>query len=223
MKKGSIKAQVAVIGLGRFGFHAAQSLFEHGHEVLAIDNDRAMVQKIKDHCSQAVVMDARDKDRLRALGLKNFDVVVVSLGERVDASALVVLHLRELGVRRIITKAGSEDHAKLLELIGAHEIIFPERQAAERLARRLTDVNILDYISLGGSYSIQELAPPDAFVGKSLKELDLRNRYNVQVLAVRDALTDDLQVNPAPDLIFKGSEVLVLLGSNQDLDRLRRL
>ena len=144
-------AQVAVIGLGRFGFHAAKLLHEAGHEVLAIDIEPAVVQRIRDFSSQAMVLDARDKERLRALSIRDFDVVVLSLGERVDASALVALHLKEIGGPRLIAKAGSEDHAKLLELIGVDEIIFPERQAAERLAHRLSNANLLDFIPLGES------------------------------------------------------------------------
>ncbi len=216
-------SQIAVIGLGRFGFHVAQALFEQGHEVLAIEIDREVVQRIRDHCSKAVVADARDKERLEGLGIASFDVVVVSLGAKIEASTLVALHLRELGVRKIITKAGSEDHAKLLDLIGVHQIVFPEREAAERLARRLTDVNIVDYLPLGESHSIHELAPPDEFVGKSLDDLRLRSRYEVQVLAVRDVLRDEVHFTPGADWVVKESEILVLLGSNEALARLRRM
>lgn len=130
-------AQVAVIGLGRFGFYVTKHLHQAGHDVLAIDIDPQNVDAIADFSSRAVVLDARDKERLDALGIQDFDVVVVSLGERVDASALVALHLKEIGVRRLICKAGSEDHVKLLELIGVSEVVFPEREAAERLASHL--------------------------------------------------------------------------------------
>ena len=131
-------AQVAVIGLGLFGLHVARQLHLAGHEVLAIDSDAANVQQIRDFSSRAVVLDAREKERLDALGIRDFDVVVVSLGERIDASVLVTLHLKELGVKRLIAKAGSEDHGKLLELIGVDEVVFPEREAATRLAHRIT-------------------------------------------------------------------------------------
>lgn len=216
-------SQVAVIGLGRFGFHAAKALHEFGHEVLAIDIDREVVQRIRDFSSQAVVADCRDKDKLEALGIREFDVVVVSLGERIDTSSLVALHLRELKIRKVITKAGSEDHAKLLKLIGAHEIVFPEREAAEHLARRLTDVNVIDFLPLGESHSIHEVAAPEGFVGKTLHDLDLRRRYEVQVLAVRDVLRDEVHFNPGADWLVKESEILVILGSNEALARLRRI
>lgn len=215
-------AQVAVIGLGRFGFHVARRLHEAGHEVLAVDIGADNVQRIRDFSSQAVVLDARDKPRLEALGIRDFDVVVVSLGERVDASALVTLHLKELGVKRLITKAGSEDHGKLLELIGADEVVFPEREVAARLAHRLTSPNLIDYIPLGEGCSIHEVAPPDSFVGRSLADLKLRNRFRAQVLAVRDALTQQILLNPGAEFVVKPSDALIILGRDEDLAQLKR-
>ena len=215
-------AQVAVIGLGKFGFHVAKLLHEDGHEVLAIDIDANNVNQIADFTSRAVVLDARDKERLEALGIRDFDVVIVSLGERVDVSALVSLHLKELGVKRLITKAGSEDHRKLLELIRVDEVVFPEREVAEHLARRLSSPNLLEFINLGDDYGIQEIAPPESFLGKSLQALELPNRMGVQVLAVRDALTQAVRVNPGADFIIKESDSLLLLGRNRDLAKIRR-
>jgi trk system potassium uptake protein TrkA len=215
-------AQVAVIGLGRFGFHVAKQLHKAGHDVLAIDIDPKNVEEIADFSSRAVVLDARDKERLDALGIRDFDVVVVSLGERIDASALVALHLKEIGVRRLITKAGSEDHGKLLELIGVNQVVFPEREAAERLARHLGSPNLLDYIHLGDEYSLHEMAPPSSFLGKSLEELQLPARFDVRVLAIRDALTQKVQVNPGADCRIKDSDALLLLGRNEDLARIKQ-
>lgn len=215
-------AQVAVIGLGRFGFHVAKQLHEAGHDVLAIDIDPKNVEAIADFSSRAVVLDARDKERLDALGISDFDVVVVSLGERIDASALVALHLKEIGIRRLITKAGSEDHGKLLELIGVNQVVFPEREAAERLARHLGSPNLLDYIRLGDEYSLHEMAPPAFFLGKSLQELQLPARFNVRVLAIRDALTEKVQVNPGADSRIKDSDALLLFGRNEDLARIKQ-
>ncbi|HYG64036.1 MAG TPA: TrkA family potassium uptake protein [Thermoanaerobaculia bacterium] len=212
--------QVAVIGLGRFGFHVAKELHLAGHDVLAIDIDAGHVQRIKDFSSRAVVLDARDRQRLEELGIRDFNTVVVSLGERIDASAIIALHLRELGIRRIITKAGSEDHAKLLDLIGVHEVISPEREAAERLAHRLASSNILDFIPMDEEFSVHEIAPPQSFIGKTLEELRLRNRFGVQVLGVRDVLTQHLHVNPDAGFRVKDSDSLLVLGRNQDLDRL---
>lgn len=216
-------AQVAVIGVGRFGFHAARLLHQAGHDVLAIDIEPALVQRIRDVSSQAVVLDARDKERLRALSIRDFDVVVLSLGERIDTSSLVALHLKEIGGPRLIAKAGSEDHAKLLKLIGADEIIFPERDAAERLAHRLSNANLLDFIPLGESHSILELAPPPEFVGKTLADLRVRNRFGVQILAVCQPESDQWNINPAADTQIGESDVLFVLGANKDLDRLKEL
>jgi trk system potassium uptake protein len=215
-------AQVAVIGLGKFGFHVAKSLHEAGHEVLAIDSDPENVNLIADYTSKAVVLDARDKERLEALGIRDFDVVIVSLGERVDVSALVSLHLKELGVKRLITKAGSDDHRKLLELIGVDEVIFPEREVAVRLAQRLSSPNLLELVNLGSDYGIQEIAPPESFIGKTLQALELPHRMGIQVLAVRDALPHAVQVNPGADFVIKESDSLLLLGHNQDLAKIRR-
>lgn len=216
-------AQVAVIGLGRFGFHVAKELHAAGHEVLAIDVNPEHVQEIKDHSTRALVLDARDKEKLKALAIKDFDHVVVSLGERIDASALITLHLRELGVRHLITKAGSSDHAALLARIGAHEVVQPERESAERLARRLDNLNILEVLPLGERYCIQELAPPSSFLGKTLRDLELRPKYGIQVLAIQDSLTGNLTINPDPGLRVKDSDVLVMLGENVAIDKLRKL
>lgn len=216
-------AQVAVIGLGRFGHHVARQLHQAGHDVLAIDVSEENVQNIKDYASRAVVLDARDKDRLDALGIRDFDVVVVSLGERIDASALVALHLKEVGCRRIVTKAGSEDHAKLLDVIGVHEIIFPEREAAEQLAHRLASSNLLDYVPLGEDHSIHEMAPPEPFIGKTLEEVKLRSRFGVQVIGIRDMLTQEVHINPDSQFRIKDSDALLVLGRNRDLKRLSEL
>lgn len=215
--------QFAVIGLGRFGTQVVRLLYESGHTVLAIDIGAAAVQRIKDHATQAVVLDARNKERLQALGIRDFDVVVISLGERLEASALVALHLKEIGVKRLIAKAGSDDHAKLLQLIGVDEIITPERQAAERLAHRMINAGVLDYIPLGAGYGIHEIEAPKEFLDKSLVELKLRNRYNVQVLAIRDTRTEELEVNPMADFRIRDFHILIVLGRDKDLDRLRHL
>lgn len=216
------KSQVAVIGLGRFGFSIARRFHELDHEVLAIDIEPDNVERVKEHCSRAVVLDGRDTERLRALGIRDFDIVVISLGELIDASTLIALRLKELGVGRLVTKAGSEDHAKLLRLIGVEDIVFPEREAADRLVRRLTCENVLDFIPLGEEHSVHEMAAPEEFVGRTLAELRLRNRYDVQVLGVRDVLTQKLHLNPGPDFRVKESDALLVIGTNESLNNLPR-
>lgn len=212
-------ANVAVIGLGKFGFHVAKQLDRLGHEVLAIDIDAANVQRIKDWSSRAVVLDALDKERLDALGITDFDTVVVSLGERIDASALITLHLKEVGIRNVVAKAGSEDHAKLLKLIGADEIVQPECEVAELLARRIGRRNLLDHIPLSEGFSIQEVRVPSSFVGKTLEETRVRNRFGIQVIAIHPAGGGALQPNPAPQRALAEGDVLVVLGDNEALAR----
>lgn len=216
-------SQIVVIGLGRFGFHVAKELFLAGHEVLAIDVDPHTVEEIRDFSSRAIVLDAREKERVAALGVGDFDVAVISLGERVDVSTLIALHLKELGVRRLITKAGSEDHGKLLRLIGVDQVIFPEREAAERLVRRLSTSNLIDFVPLGDDFSIHEIAPPDSFIGRTLEELKLRNHFGIQVIGARDVLTGAVHLSPGPDFRVKDSDALVVLGSNENLNRLRQV
>jgi trk system potassium uptake protein TrkA len=216
-------SQFAVIGLGRFGANVARSLFQGGHEVLALDVSAAAVQDVKDHSTRALVLDARQKERLAALGIEQVDVVILSLGDRIEASAVVALHLKDLGVKRIIAKAGSEDQSRLLQLIGVDEIISPERQAAERLANRLRGAGTLDFIPLGAHYSIHEITPPRIFRNSTLAELKIRNRFGVQVLAVRDARTDELEVNPPADFSIGEHHILLVLGANADIDKLRQV
>lgn len=216
-------AQIVVIGLGRFGYHVARELHTAGHEVLAIDADPEITQRIADWSSRAVTMDARDAERLDALGIGGFDVAVVSLGQRIDVSSLVSLHLRELGVPRIITKAGSDDHGKLLRLIGVSEVIFPERESARQLARRLSSRNVVEHLPLGDGYSVEEIAPSDAIVGRTLEEIALPTRFGVQVLGVRDTLAGTVQLNPLATFRIKDSDALIVLGSNEQMARLRDL
>ncbi|HPD60776.1 MAG TPA: TrkA family potassium uptake protein, partial [Thermodesulfobacteriota bacterium] len=136
----------AVIGLGNFGFYAAKALFEDGHEVIAIDKDKDRVQDIDPHSTEAVVLDATDKDALKSLGLENMDAVVVSTGTSITTSILVCLYLQEIGVKKILAKALDEDHEKILKRVGATEIIHPEREMALRVSRSLSRPNVLDFI-----------------------------------------------------------------------------
>jgi trk system potassium uptake protein TrkA len=215
-------AQVAVIGLGRFGFHAASMLHEARHEVLAIDANPTQVQRIRDQSTQAVVLDAREIEPLRALGIADFDAVVLSLGQSIDASAIVTLHLKDLGVERIIVKAVSDDHARLLEMIGVGEVVFPERDAAERLVRRLSDTNLIDFIPLGEDHSLREVTTPPSFVDRSLVKLRLRNRFGVQVVAIRRQGESTVTVNPDPETLLQEGDALLVLGRDEDLDRISR-
>lgn len=207
----------AVIGLGSFGSYLARTLYEKGHEVLVIDKDKGKVEEAKDFSSQAVWMDSADKESLQALGVQDMDVVVVSLGPEMEPSILTVLYLHELGVNRILAKALSPDHGKILEAIGATEVIYPERDMAVRLAQRLSSRNVLEYLPLAENISIQEIVPPEAFIGKKLRDLDLTNRYRVQVIAVRQLVPDRLIFIPGADFVIKDSDVLVVMGEEENI------
>ncbi|MCA9441159.1 MAG: TrkA family potassium uptake protein, partial [Candidatus Omnitrophica bacterium] len=164
----------AVIGLSNFGFFTAKALFEDGSEVIAIDQDRDRVQEIDPFSTQAVVLDATDRESLNTLGLEQLDAVVVSTGSKISTSILICLHLHEIGVKRILAKAQDDDHAKILQKVGATEIIHPERDMAFRLSQNLTRPNVLDFIPLAKDFDLVQVQPPHEFIGKTLMDLDLR-------------------------------------------------
>lgn len=211
----------AVIGLGRFGAHLAGRLYELGHEVLAVDVDPAMVQSVQGKVSTAAVVDTRDKQQLRALGLKDFDTVIISVGEHLEASTLAALYCKEMELR-VVARAVNEDHGRILDALGVDEVVYPERDMAVRLAERLSSGNLLDYIPLGEDYSIMELAVPDSFVRKTLAELNVRARFNVHVLAIQDVLTGKVMMAPPADQVLADTNVLVVLGQRKDLERFQK-
>jgi trk system potassium uptake protein TrkA len=213
----------AVIGLGTVGYYVARTLGERGLPVLGVDMDESRVDAIKQFVQKAVIADARLRDNLENLGLADMDAVVVCLGNHIEASVMVTFYLRELGVKEIIVRAVSEDHAKILNIIGASEIIFPERDLAVRVAERLENPNVLEYIPLMPGMGIVELAPPKSFLGKTLRELDLRNKYGVQVIIIKELVPERLVVIPRADHQIKESDILVVLGKDDDLERLERV
>lgn len=210
----------AIIGLSNFGFYLCKHLAQHKFEVMALDNDEAKIEKVKHHVSKAIIIDATDKEALESLGITDFDVVIVSLGDRIDASVLVVLYLKELGVKEIIAKATTEDHGKILDRIGATTVVFPEREVAFRLARSLENINVLDAIPLSPGVSIMEFGPLNSFLGKSLKELDLRNQYGIQIIVIKELVPENLVIVPHPDHKIKESDILVGIGKDEDFQEL---
>lgn len=215
-------ARFAVIGLGRFGATLASRLYELGHEVLGVDVDEELVQACRDRMSEVAVLDVRDKSQVRALGLKDFDTVIISVGEHLEASTLAALYCKEMGVK-VIARAVSEDHGKILDALGVDEVLYPERDMAQRLAERLSSKNLLDFVSLGPDFSIIEVATPASFLGKTLSELDIRRRFGVHVIAVRDVLTETVTLAPPPDVKLRDSDVLVVLGGREELERFQRV
>lgn len=213
------KKKFCVIGLGSFGFNVAQTLFADGHEVIAIDSDRDKVQAVKDFSDQAILGDAANKEFLDAQGVREVDAAVVSTGERSHLSTLITLYLKELKVPRILVKAISEDHGKILEKVGATDVIYPEKDMARKIAHSLSTPNILEFIPLAEEYSLSETVPPRHFIGKTLVELDLRRKFHVTVIAVKDVLTDQFIPAPPPTHVIKDSDVLILIGKTVDVEK----
>ncbi len=211
----------AVIGLGNVGHYLAVHLYEKGHEVLAIDSDPDRVQAVKDKTTQAVLGDATDREVLKSLELDEMDRVVVTIGSILDASILVTLGLKDVGVPHVIAMAISEPHGRILQKVGASEVFFPEKDVAVSLAERLHNPNMLDYLPFLEGYSIVQIAPPESFVGKRLKELDLINTYGIQVVAVRELVPDRMNMIPTAKYIIKDSDTLVLLGPDEALETLQ--
>jgi trk system potassium uptake protein TrkA len=213
----------AVIGLGNFGFYVAKALYEEGHEVVAVDWSKDRIQDIVPHCTEAIVLDATDKDDLRALGLEAMDAVIVSTGTRISTSILICLHLQESNAKRILAKALDEDHGKILTKVGATEIIFPEKDMALRVARGLSTPNVLDFIPLSEDFDLLQVGPPKEFTGKSLRELDLRAKYNVHVIAVKELVPEGFVLAPPADFVVKDSDVLIMLGKSEDIKKIKGL
>jgi len=217
------RRQFAVIGLGSFGWNVAKTLYEGKEEVLAIDKSKEKVNAVKSFVTHAVQMDSAGKEGLEAVGIKEMDVVVVSLGPEMESSILTVLYLKELGLKRIVAKALNEDHAKILESIGAHEVIYPEKDMAIRTAQKLSNPNVLESIPLLSGVLIQEIAPPEHFIGKRLKELDLRNKYGIQILAIKEIIPDRTVVIPSADFFIKDSDLLIVMGNEKQLKKINSL
>jgi len=213
----------AVIGLGNFGFHAAKALFEDGNEVVAIDLDKARVQAIDPYCTEAVVLDATEKEALKSLGLKDMDGVIVSIGTKISTSILICLHLHEIGVKKILVKAMDDDHGKILKRVGATEIIHPERDMALRLSRGLSRPNVLDFIPLAEEFDLIQVGPPGEFIGKSLRDLNLRARYNVHIIAIKELVPENFILVPPASFVIKDSDILIMLGKSEDIRKIKEI
>lgn len=211
----------AVIGLGRFGSSVAVTLTHLGHSVLGIDTDEGRINAVMNHVAKVVQADATDEETLRSLGLKNMDAVVVAIGHDLQASILVTLLLKDIGVKYVVAKASSDLHGKVLTKIGADRVVFPEREMGARVARNLVSSSILDYIEISPDVSIMEITAGGGLVGKSLRQLDLRNRFGVNVLAVKR--DDEINVGLKADEQIRQGDILVVLGSNNSLERVGRL
>ncbi|MBZ4645041.1 MAG: trk/ktr system potassium uptake protein [Petroclostridium sp.] len=209
-----------VIGIGRFGRSVAKTLYELGNEVLAIDENEEIIQDISEYVTHAVAGDVTDENVLKSLGIRNFDVAVVAIGGNMESSILVTVLLKEMGVKYILAKAQSELHAKVLSRVGADRVIFPERDMGVRVAHNLVSTNILDYIELSPDYSIMEITAPEHWEGKTLKELNVRVRYGINIMAIKNGT--EINISPKADDVIRQDDVLVVIGSNDDLNKLDR-
>ena len=213
--------QFVVIGLGNFGFNVAIALSELGNQVLAIDLNSKKVEKIKDMVTEAVISDSRDKEVLSEYISNDVDAVIVSMGDNIEASTLTVLYLKDLKVKTIIAKAKNDDHGKILQSVGATEIVYPEKAEAARLAERLVTPNLIDRIPLAPEYGIAELASPDAFIGKTLAELQLRTKCNIEIIAIKNVLLNTFHLIPKGDFRISADSALIIIGKKTDIGKLK--
>ena len=210
-----------VVGLGRFGSQVALELCKLGCEVLAMDINSDHVSHIGNDVTYAVTGDGQDKEVLRALGAGEFDCGIVAIGDDLAASVLVTMNLKELGVSQVICKASNETHRRILQKLGADKVIIPEQEHACRLARSLSSLNVLDYIELSEEYGIIEVPAPDGWNGKNLKELNVRAKLGVNILAIRR--NGKINVSPAAEFAILKGDILVVLGDNAALKKVQKL
>ncbi len=211
------RKQFLVIGLGRFGTSVATTLTELGHEVLGIDMDTERVEEIADHITHALEVDATDEEALQAIGVRNFDAAVVTIGS-VQSSILVTMLCKEMGVKRVIAKANNDLHARVLKRTGADQVLFPEREFGIKLAHDLAATNVVDLLELSHDYAISQIHTPKGWAGKSLCDLDLRQRYGINIVAIR-RMDETLATLTARDVLREGDE-LMIIGRTQDVHKL---
>ncbi len=216
-------AEYIVIGLSSFATVLAKRLYALGENVLVVDEDKEQIQNVKDSVSQAITADATDRKILEKLVSDGNITAIISLGDNLEKNVMAVYHLKQLGVKKIIAKANSDDQGKVLELVGANEIIYPEKDMALELAEKLQNPNILNKLALGENHSIIEIGIPPKFIGKSLTELRLRNQYKINVIAIKSLSTQQWIVNPEAEYVLKEQDTLVVIGSVEDLNNFSKI
>lgn len=212
--------QFAVIGLGRFGTSVAKTLATMGREVLVIDERQEKIQEIVGEVTHAIQADAKDEHALKALGIRNFDVVIVAIGKDTEANILVTVLLKELGVKYVVAKARTALQGKVLERVGADKVVYPERDMGMRVAHSLVSSNVLDHIDLSDKHSILEVVAPEVLIGKTLRQSALRAKYDITVMAIKRG--DEIMVNPSPDEPIKEGDIIVAVGEDVKLRKIER-
>jgi len=215
-----MKRDYAVIGLGRFGGSICRELSDEGMDVLAIDKNEDKVNEYKNIASHAVIADSTDEATLKELGLKNIDHVIVAIGDNIQASILTTVILTDLGIKMITVKANNDYHEKILNKIGAHQVVHPERDMGRRIAHNIISNNILDYLELSDEHSIVEVKAGKRMLGKSLIDLDIRANYGCNVVAIKQG--DDINVSPSADDILIENDVLIVIGADNDISRFEK-
>lgn len=211
---------IAIIGLSSFGYYLCETLYHHNFNIMAIDIKEELVNQVKPFVRKAVIGDARDKQFLMQLGISDFDTVIISVGSKMDTSILITLYMKELGINEIIAKAINEDHAKILEKIGATRIIFPERDMGQRMANTIASPNFLEFIPLTEGFSLIEISPTKSWIGKKLIELDLRKKYQIQIAMIREIVPERVVI-PDGNFVMKDSDILYIIGDNDNLKKLQ--
>ncbi|WHY97009.1 potassium channel family protein [Peribacillus simplex] len=209
------KRQYAVIGLGRFGTSVAHRLYTAGQEVLGIDVNEERVENAELSVTHAIMADTTEEETLKSIGIRNFDCVIVAIGNDMQSSILTTLLLKELGVEKVIAKALNKNHGQVLTKVGADWVIYPERDMGERVANQLLSPNMLNYIELSKEYNIEEIILPMSMKGKSLRELDLRAKYNISVIAI--VSNGEIIIAPSPDQDIHEKDLLLVVGNKEDL------
>lgn len=221
----------AVIGLGNFGINIAKSLVENNCEVLGIDTDRNAVDKAKDFLTHAITGNPANRTILDSIGIDDYDAVILSIGQEMVSSILIALYLKELGTKQIIARAISEDHEKILKMLGVNTVIFPEKEMAVRIGKAISMKNAVDYLPLSEEYAIIEVTPPPSFLGKNLRELNISARYRCQILGIKNfadqfATKENPQhtvIAPPADEIIRDGNILIVLGKTTAIERMERL
>jgi len=215
VKKKKKNRTFGVIGLGTFGYHVARTLSQGGAEVIACDVDEEKVREVSEYVSLAYVLDATDAKALKESGIANVDTAVVSIGENIEASILIVVQLKELGVKEVVARAVNPLHGKVLEKLGVDRVVYPEKEMAIKVAHSLLVDELIEEIPIGEKHSLFEIKAFDFMLGKTLRELDIRRRFGVSVLAIKRG--ENLIVNPMGDEKILPGDILVVLGTTEQL------
>lgn len=219
-----MKKTFLVIGLGAFGEAVARTLYEQGHTVVGVDINRERVERGREFTSEMIEGDLSDRETmaqvLESIGVDIVDTVIVGVGRRMEASILICLFLQEMNVNRIIAKVLTHEHARILKRLGVQKSLFPEADSGERLAQRLVNPNVEDLLHLGEKINVVEISTPEAFVGKSLAELEIRPKYKFLVVAIRRAASSDIEVLPSASSTIEKGDMLFLLGPPEAIEKL---